>query len=199
MQMPDSVKMTEEDAIVVLNIENLRLSLLTLTNMCLLSLESKKQFLQFDETDEKKRGAHFIVLLGWFLVDDYELIFENFAPLLNALTEDDALKEFLLSPAIRLETRLKRYLLHSNNLIRGAVLQCIKHLFFSHDDPHLTERFCKFEADEAHVGSTQQILELNTRCLYLALQQKYQLKEEHKKVAEKYLGTIWKPIKSLKV
>lgn len=151
MKINETLKLTEDEALVVLNIENLRLSLLTITNMCLQSINSKKQFLQMDSEDEKVKGTHFIVLLGWFLIDEYELIFENFASLLNTLTETDDLKEFLLSPSIRLETRLKRYLLHSNNIIRGSVLMCIKHLFFSHENQHLTERFCKFEPDEAHV------------------------------------------------
>lgn len=32
----------------------------------------------------------------------------------------------------------------------------------------------------------------------MSILQKYDVKEEHKKVMEKYLGTIWKPIKTLK-
>ena len=93
------------------------------------------------------------MLLFRFLIDDYELLFENFASLLNTLTEVDDFKEFLLNPTIRLETRIKRYLLHSNNQIRGSVLLCMKHLFFSHENEHLTERFCDFKPDEAHVIS----------------------------------------------
>jgi hypothetical protein len=191
MQVNTGEKISEEEIVTVLNIENLRLSLLIINNMCSLSPSAKRQFLQLD-ADEKTKGTHFIVLLGWFLIDDYELLFENFASLLNTLTDDDDLKEFLLSPAIRLETRIKRYLIHSNNQIRGSILLCMKHLFFSHENVHLTERFCEFKPDEVH------IIELTSRCIYLALQEKYMIKEDHKKIMEKYLGSIWKPIKTLK-
>lgn len=57
-------KITEEEIVTVMNIENLRLSLLIINNMCSQSLEAKKHFLQFD-ADEKTKGTHFIVLLGW--------------------------------------------------------------------------------------------------------------------------------------
>lgn len=70
---------------------------------------------------------------------------------MNTLTEEDEFKEFLLSPTIRLETRIKRYLLHSNHVIRGSILLCMKHLFFSHENPDLTKRFLEFKEDEAHV------------------------------------------------
>jgi hypothetical protein len=150
-------KISQDEIVTVLNIENLRLSLLIINNMCSLSASAKRQFLQLDSGD-KVKGTHFIVLLGWylislfrFLIDEYELLFENFASLLNTLTEDDDLKEFLLSPEIRLETRIKRYLIHQNNQIRGSVLMCIKHLFFSHENTHLAERFCDFKPEEVHV------------------------------------------------
>ena len=191
VQANKEAKVTQEDVVPVLNIENLRLALLVLNNMCAQSLASKRQLLQID-ADEKTKGTHFIVLLGWFLVDDYELLFESFAGLVNSLTEEDTLKEFLLSPTIKLEQRLKRYLIHSNNLIRGAVLPCIRHLFFSHENPHLAERFMKFEPEEVH------LIELNTRCLWMALQQKYNITPTHKQVIEKTLGSVWKPIKTLK-
>jgi hypothetical protein len=152
VQVNKGMKLSEDEVVTVLNIENLRLSLIIITNMCANSLNSKRQFLQMD-SEEKIKGTNFIVLLGWFLVDEYELLFENFASLLNCLTEEDSLKEFLLSPTIRLETRIKRYLIHSNHLIRGSVLQCMRHLIFSHENEHLTERFCKFEPDEVHVSS----------------------------------------------
>lgn len=150
-------KISEDEVVTVLNIENLRLSLLIINNMCSLSTSAKRQFLQLDAGD-KVKGTHFIVLLGWyltclhrFLIDEYELLFENFASLLNTLTEDEDLKEFLLSPEIRLETRIKRYLIHQNNQIRGSVLMCIKHLIFSHENVNLAQRFCDFKPDEAHV------------------------------------------------
>lgn len=150
-------QISEDEIVTVLNIENLRLSLLIINNMCSLSSTAKRQFLQLDAA-EKTKGTHFIVLLGWyinnkerFLIDEYELLFENFASILNNLTEDDDLKEFLLSPEIRLESRIKRYLIHQNNQIRGSVLLCIKHLFFSHENIHLTKRFCEFKPDEVHV------------------------------------------------
>ena len=56
--------MAEDEIIVVMNIENLKLSLLIINNMCSLSTDSKRQFLQID-ADEKTKGTHFIVLLGW--------------------------------------------------------------------------------------------------------------------------------------
>lgn len=70
---------------------------------------------------------------------------------MNALTEVDELKDFLLNPTIRLESRIKRYLLHSNHVIRGSMLQCMKHLFFSHENLDLTKRFIDFKEDEVHV------------------------------------------------
>jgi hypothetical protein len=85
-------------------------------------------------------------------VDEFELLFENFAALLNTFTENDDFKTFLLSPEIRLEHRIRRYLLHSNHLIRCSVLRVMKHLFYSHDDENLSKRFCTFKEDEVHVG-----------------------------------------------
>ena len=58
-------KISSDEAVMVMNIENLRLSLLILNNMCSQSLSAKRQFLQMD-AEEKVRGTHFIVLLGWY-------------------------------------------------------------------------------------------------------------------------------------
>jgi hypothetical protein len=60
---PDE-KISEDEIVTVMNIENLRLSLLIINNMCSQSLDAKKSFLQFD-SDDKTKGTHFIVLLGW--------------------------------------------------------------------------------------------------------------------------------------
>lgn len=64
MKVNDGEKISEEEIVTVLNIENLRLALLIINNMCSLSKTAKRQFLQLD-ADEKTRGTHFIVLLGW--------------------------------------------------------------------------------------------------------------------------------------
>jgi hypothetical protein len=60
-------ELEEEHVIVALNIENLRLALLIITNMCTLSPESQKHFLQLDSNnlDPKVTGSHFLVLLAW--------------------------------------------------------------------------------------------------------------------------------------
>lgn len=58
-------KIAEEEIVSVLNIENLRLALLIINNMCSLSSSARRQFLQLD-AGEKTKGTHFIVLLGWY-------------------------------------------------------------------------------------------------------------------------------------
>ena len=89
-----------------------------------------------------------------FLIDEYELVLEGFVSLLNALTEEEDLRTFMLTPEIRLESRLRRYLLHANHSIRCSVVQVIRHLMFDHENKFLSERFCTFKQDEAHVGSS---------------------------------------------
>ena len=58
-------KLSEDEVVAVMNIENLRLALLIISNMCILSIDSKKQILQLNHPDPKVHGTHFIVLLGW--------------------------------------------------------------------------------------------------------------------------------------
>ena len=64
MKVNANETISQEEIVTVLNIENLRLALLIINNMCSLSLSAKRQFLQID-CDEKTQGTHFIVLLGW--------------------------------------------------------------------------------------------------------------------------------------
>ena len=58
-------KLSQDEVVAVMNIENLRLALLIISNMCILSLDSKRQILQLNHPDSKVHGTHFIVLLGW--------------------------------------------------------------------------------------------------------------------------------------
>lgn len=67
----------------------------------------------------------------------YELIFEPFSSILNALTQEEDIRTFLLSPEIKLEQRLKKFLIHENNAIRLATQKTMKHLMFSHENDDL--------------------------------------------------------------
>ena len=126
------------------------------------------------------------------MIDEYELLFESFSSLVNSLSEGDDFIEFLLGKTIRLETRIKRYVLHENNVIRSNIMMCMKNLFFAYENTELTERFCEFKEDEVHV------IELVCRALYIAIKKKYQVKESHIEIMDNIFGKIWKPIKTLK-
>lgn len=64
MKVNSGEKIPEDEIVTVMNIENLRTSLLIINNLCTQSKDAQKQLLQFN-ADEKTRGTHFIVLLGW--------------------------------------------------------------------------------------------------------------------------------------
>ena len=53
-----------DDAVAVMNKENLKLSLYILGNMTGLSKDARDQFLE-GKDGEKFKGNHFLVLLGW--------------------------------------------------------------------------------------------------------------------------------------
>jgi hypothetical protein len=55
-----------------------------------------------------------------YSVSKYELLFEPFSLILNALTQEEDIRTFLLSPEIKLEERIKKFLIHENNSIRLA-------------------------------------------------------------------------------
>lgn len=65
MKVNTGAQIPEDDIVTVMNLENLRTSLMIINNICTQSLDGKKQLLQFD-ADEKTKGTHFIVLLGWY-------------------------------------------------------------------------------------------------------------------------------------
>lgn len=139
-----------QDAVNVMNQQNLRLCLYAISNMVGQSREARDQFLE-GKDGEKLQGNHFQVLLGWYLMAKNELIFEPFSAILNALTQEEDIREFLLTQDQRLEERIKKFIIHENNVIRLATNQAIKHLFFSHENPEFTKRFLTFKEDEAHV------------------------------------------------
>lgn len=126
------------------------------------------------------------------MIDEYELLFEGFSSLVNSLSEGDDFKEFLLGKTVRLETRIKRYLLHENNVIRSNMMMCMKNLTFAYDNPDFSDRFCVFQEDEVH------IIEIVSRALYTALKKKYEVKPKHLEIMDSVLGTVWKTIKTLK-
>ena len=82
---------------------------------------------------------------------EYELMFEPFSAILNALTQEEDIREFLLTKDQRLEQRIKKFLIHDNNTIRRATHQALKHLMFSHANLEFAERFFDIKHDEAHV------------------------------------------------
>lgn len=84
-------------------------------------------------------------------MDKYELIFEPFSSILNSLTQEEDIREFLLSSEVKLEQRLKKFIIHENNSIRLATHKTFKHLMFSYDNENLSQRFCTIKPDEAHV------------------------------------------------
>lgn len=57
-------KVHADDAVAVLNKENLKLSLYVIGNMVGLSKAARDQFLE-GKDGEKFKGNHFLVLLGW--------------------------------------------------------------------------------------------------------------------------------------
>ena len=67
-------------------------------------------------------------------MDKYEILFEPFSAILNALTQEEDIREFLLTQDQRLEQRIKKFLIHENNAIRLASNQTLKHLMFSHEN-----------------------------------------------------------------
>lgn len=84
-------------------------------------------------------------------MDKFELIFEPFSSILNSLTQEEDLREFLLNEKIRLETRVKRFIIHENHNIRLATHQTMRHLLFSYELEPFAKRFCKIDPQEAHV------------------------------------------------
>jgi len=58
--------------------------------------EARDQFLE-GKDGEKLKGNHFQVLLGWYSMDKYEVLFEPFSAILNALTQEEDIREFLLT------------------------------------------------------------------------------------------------------
>lgn len=140
-----------DDAVATLNKENLKLCLYVISNMCGLEKKARDQFLE-GKDGEKFQGNHFLVLLGWYSMDKYELMFEPFSAILNSLTQEEEIREFLLTPEVRLEERLKKFIIHENNSIRLATHQTFKHLMFSHENENLAKRFCTIKEDEAHVS-----------------------------------------------
>ena len=139
------------DAVALLNRENLKLCLYIISNMCALCKPAREQFLE-GKDGEKFKGNHFLVLLGWYSMDKCELFFEPMSAILNSLTQEEDIREFLLDDEVRLETRLKKFIIHENNTIRLATQKTIKHLMFSHDNEKLAKRFATFNPHEPHVS-----------------------------------------------
>lgn len=96
LQVNTNEKINANDAVSELNKQNLTLCLYIISNMVSQSKNARLQFLE-DKEGENLKGNHFQVLLGWYIMPEFELLFEPFSAILTALTHEEDIRVFLLN------------------------------------------------------------------------------------------------------
>lgn len=164
-------KLKEGEIISVINQENVRFSLLNISNMCCYNQETRNNLLEGTGPEDWKAN-HFHTLLQWYLNNNIETLFSDYAYILTTLTVDPRIRSFMVNEDNRLEDRIKKNLLHQNHKIRQNTIKAIRNLVFEHDDEVFAKRFCTFSETELH------IYELLPKAMYLCAKSGLNLKEK---------------------
>lgn len=119
----ESLKETE--VISVINQENLRFSILNISNMLVYSEDAKREVLEGD-CNENFKANNFHILLNWYTNNNCENLFSDYAYVVTTLSVDPQIRSFMVQEKNQLEHKLKKYLLHDNNKIRQNTIKAIR-------------------------------------------------------------------------
>jgi len=177
-------KLKEGEVISVVNQENLRFSILNISNMCCFS-ESTMNLLLEGEGPQDWKANHFHTLLQWYLNNNIETLFSDFAYIITTLSVDPRIRSFMANDINKLEDRIKKNLIHENHKIRQNTVKAIRNLVFEHDDEMFAKRFATFNDTELHM------YDLLPKAMYICAKAEGKVKPEDLEKISKLIGKYW--------
>ena len=182
-------KLTEGEIIPVINLENCRFSVLNISNMCCYSREARNMLLEGDDA-ASWQANHFHTLLDWYLNNNIETLFSDYAYILTTLTADPIIRNFMSNNVNKLDDKIKKHLLHENNKIRQNTIKAIRNVCFEHDDEEFAQRFTTFDENTLH------LFDLLPKTMYMCVKKAGIVKSEDLEKIEGVLGKFWVPVKT---
>jgi len=137
------------------------------------------------ENPETWKANHFHTLLEWYLNNNIETLFSDYAYVVTTLTVDPTIRAFMVNDKNRLESRIKKNLIHENHKIRQNTIKAIRNLMFEHDNEEFAKRFATFDDKELH------LFDLIPKSMYLCAKNGLNLKPEDLEKVKNICGKYW--------